>query len=157
LQSPQGEVRSSDIVLNVSAVDRLRLTVDARSGGLGNATPTLQIGFVPQVLVFLPRGEGPFTLAWGAPSVTDATLPAATLIPGYRSDQPLAASPATLQPVAVTAPSAVAPSAVAPRAATATVASTGVLWSVLIAGVLILAGMVWALVKQMKQKEESQV
>lgn len=145
LQSPQGDVRSPDIPLNRPALDSLRLAVDGRIGGIGGA-PTLQIGFVPDVLVFLARGEGPFKLAWGAAGVQNAALPASTLIPGYRGDTKLDALTARLQPVAIDA----APRAPAADARTVGPASKQVLWIVLIAGVLLLAGMTWALVKQMK-------
>ncbi len=152
LQTPQGEIRSPDIPLNLPALDRLRLAVDGRSGGLGkDGTPTLQIGFVPHILVFLARGEGPFLLAWGGASIGNAALPAATLIPGYRDDN-LSASPATLQPVSIkdTAQSAATDAGVAKGATTT---PKGVLWGVLIAGVLVLGGMAWMLVRQMKQGE----
>jgi hypothetical protein len=146
LQSPQGDVTSPDIVLNWPALQRLRLAVDTRSGGLGNAPPTLQVGFVPHVLVFLARGEGPFDLAWGAASLPDVALPAETLIPGYRDDQKLAASPATLQATAVQAAASTAADSEKP-------ASKGVLWAVLIAGVLVLGGMASVLLKQLKSKD----
>ena len=151
LQSPQGEVRSPEIVMNRPAVHRLRLAVDGRSGGLGAGTPTVQIGFVPHILVFLARGEGPFSLAWSAPSVPNASLSPSTLIPGYRSDQKLSASPAVLQSTEVQGAASSTPESTS--ASTSKIGSKGLLWAVLIAGVLVLAGMAWALVKQMKQKE----
>jgi hypothetical protein len=152
LQSPQGDFRSPDIVLNRPALDRLRLVVDSRSGGLGSAAPTLRVGFVPHVLVFLQRGEGPFSLAWGAPSIAASALPLATLVPGYHADQKLPASPARLHPLAATGlgPS---PAIVASPGTRAPGTSKGVLWAVLIGGVLVLAGMVWVLVKQMKNSD----
>lgn len=151
LTSPQGEVRSADVVLNGQPENHLRLAIDTLSGGIGAAPPTLQIGFVPHILVFLARGEGPFTLAWGASGIDNAVLTPAMLVPGYKDGQQLTASPATLQPLAGNQASAV--NAAAPEAAGP--ASKGVLWAVLIAGVLVLGGMAWMLVRQMKQAARS--
>ncbi len=150
LNSPQGEITSPDIALDWPSQHRLRLVADARSGGLGTQPPSLQVGFVPHILVFLARGEGPFTLAWGAQNTANAALPVATLIPGYRSDKKLTASPATL--AAVTPAQAATPIVSAPDQPV----SKGALWAILIAGVLVLAGMVWMLVRQMKQKDTPQ-
>jgi hypothetical protein len=149
LQSPQGgEIRSPDIALNQPALDRLRLVVDGRSGGLGsNGAPTLQVGFIPLTLVFLPRGTGPFFLAWGGSSIPDAALPADMLIPGYGSGK-WSASPASMQPVTL---KGTLPSASTSKAGDSPAMPGGVLWGVLIAGVLVLAGMAWVLVRQMTQ------
>jgi len=152
LQSPQGEVRSPDIELNNAPLDRVRLTVDASSGGIGNGAPTLQVGFIPQILVFLARGQGPFTLAWGAKSTESAALPAATLLPSYSADKPVAASPATLQAIA-----AIPLDATLTDTDKATAkASKGLLWAVLVAGLLVLAGMVTMLLKQIRQGQQKE-
>ncbi len=148
LDSPQGEVTSPDIAVNYPALDRLRLVVDGRSGGLGDTPPTLRIGFVPHILVFLPRGAGPYTLAWGSATVKDAALPVSTLVPGYRPDQALIASPADLPSLDR---NAVLPRAHGAAADTPTTRSKGVLWAVLMAGLLVLAGMTFLLVRQIKQ------
>jgi hypothetical protein len=143
LQSPQGEIVSPDIELHDAPESRLRVAVDARSGGLGKTPPTLQVGFVPHTLVFLARGAGPYTLAWGAAAVDNAGLDIATLMPGYRADQKLGATSASLQLGG-------GAQAVKPAPASAPQTSKGVLWAVLITGVLVLAGMAAALIKQMK-------
>ncbi len=155
LQSPQGEVRSPDIALQSAPLERLRLTVDARGGGIGGEAPTLQVGFVPHLLVFLPRGEGPFTLAWGAEGVTDAALPLATLMPGYVTERQLAASPAALQAIAAppAAAAAASPVAAAPEAPQGLPKLA--LWGILVAGVLVLGGMVMLLLRQMKRDTAS--
>lgn len=149
LSSPKGEVRSPDIVLNRAAEQRLRLSVDPRGGGLGAQPPGIELGFVPHMLVFLARGEGPFSLAWGSPKVPNAALAAGTLIPGYRAGQAIRASTATLE-MASLAPAAAA-RALPPKAAGL---SKGVLWGILVFGVLVLGGMATMLVKQMKSSDE---
>lgn len=146
LQSPKGDVTSPDIVLDTAPAQQLRLAFDASGGGIGNAAPSLQIGFVPQMLVFLARGNGPFTLYWGAASVTQAEMPAATLLPNYRDDQEVPATVATLEPIA--AMSSAGTVAAAPAEAGK---SKGLLWGILGVGLLVLVGMVVMLLRQMKQ------
>jgi hypothetical protein len=148
LTSPQGEVRSPDIVLNSHPENRLRLVSDLKSGGVGATPPSLQVGFVPHILVFLARGEAPFTLAWSTAGVDNAALTPAMLVPGYLDGQKLDASPATLQAQPGNQTAAVISNA--PKESSGT-ASKGLLWAVLIAGVLVLGGMAWMLVRQMKQ------
>jgi hypothetical protein len=43
-----------------------RLDVDQQSGGLGAGQPQIKIGWHPQRLLFVARGNGPFTLAFGS-------------------------------------------------------------------------------------------
>jgi hypothetical protein len=46
-----------------------RLEVEQGGGGLGSGVPRLEMGWIPHRLVFVARGEMPFTLAFGAASV----------------------------------------------------------------------------------------
>jgi hypothetical protein len=147
LQSPKGEVDSPDLLLTTSLSDRMRLVVDSSDGGIGSIPPTVQFGFTPQTMVFLPRGNGPFTLAWGAHDVKDGGLSAATLLPNYNSDQVFHASPATLETIA---PITVAD--IKPTTATDSKPSNVLLWMILGVGLLVLGGMVFMLVKQMKRE-----
>lgn len=62
----------SDIALPNTNGERqwqLRLTP---ADGLGATRPAVEFGFVPQQLVFVARGAGPFTLAYGAAGVEPA-------------------------------------------------------------------------------------
>lgn len=150
LQSPQGEVRSDDIVLHAGVENRLRLTLDAQGGAIGSEAPKLQIGFVPHVLVFLARGDGPFTLAWGASSVERADLPAATLMPGYDGQGQLSATPASLTPLESLAGPSASPAGEA-AADAAAVPVRWILWAVLGVGLLVLGAMARALSRQLRQ------
>lgn len=147
-QSPQGEVKSTDIALHGPVLNGLRLVVDRRSGSIGSKPPTLQIGFVPHVLVFLARGDGPFTLAWGAKDVEAADMPASSFIPGYSATNTLKASPATLAVSTIVQQKPVVIDKVAKRE---TSSNKWVLWGVLLAGLLVLGGMAWSLSKQLRQ------
>ncbi|MFP5393274.1 MAG: DUF3999 family protein, partial [Gammaproteobacteria bacterium] len=143
-RTPAGAVRSPDLILGRGPAQRLRLEFDER-GGAGGQGVTLQVGFTPATLVFLARGQGPFTLAWGSATAKPAALDAATLIPGYREDAPLDASPATLGPVRGAAPVATAATQAQPAKL-----SPAALWAILLAGVAVLGGMALMLFKQMK-------
>lgn len=146
LQSPQGEVRSDDIALRAGVGNRLRLVMDARGGPPGSAPPSVQIGFVPHVLVFLARGEGPFVLAWGAGAVERADLPAATLMPGYDGRGQLSAAPASL----ASRDSPAGPPAGKAAADEAAVPVRWILWAVLFVGLLVLGAMARALIRQLR-------
>ena len=155
LQAPQGEAKSADIELYGTEANRLRLVMDARSGGIGNTPPALQIGFVPHVLVFLARGNGPFVLAWGADGAEPATLPLQALVPGYDAKAPLNASQASLPPSGIVqakpAPlgGKVAPEASSPPA-------KWVLWAVLLGGLLVLGGMARSLIRQLRETPKAE-
>ncbi|WP_265946007.1 DUF3999 domain-containing protein [Dechloromonas sp. A34] len=153
LQTPQGEVRSADITLHAAVENRLRLAIDARGGAIGSLPPTVQIGFVPHLLVFLARGEGPFVLAWGAGDLGRADLPIATLLPGYDAAVALNATPASLaspgkangQPVAAAGDGGEDAPVVPAR---------WILWAVLLTGLLVLAAMARALTRQLRPDPE---
>jgi len=49
-----------------------RVEVDPAGGGLGRTPPGLQVGWTPGTLLFVARGPGPFTLAFGAAGMKPA-------------------------------------------------------------------------------------
>lgn len=151
LDSKHGEIVSPVIDLGRGPMKRLRLSLDTRAGGVGSQPPMLRIRFTPDVLVFLARGEGPFSVAWGADAVPDVAMSVASLVPGYRAGQALTASPAALGNLiaGATAPQQVQAGNEAPATA-----SKYVLWAVLIVGVLLLGGMASMLMKQMKTPDK---
>ena len=152
LASPQGEIRSPDVELSGRVEDHLRLVIDGRTGGVGGEPPSLQVGFVPHVLVFLARGDGPFVLTWGAESVNRGELPIATLLPGYEGIHKLTATPATLS---VSGESATVPMLAGERKEDAPLSSKWILWSVMLVGLLVLGGMARTLIKQLRQDKEA--
>ncbi|MEO0814873.1 MAG: DUF3999 family protein, partial [Myxococcota bacterium] len=46
-----------------------KLEVDGKGGGLGSASPMLEAQWVPEQLLFMRRGDAPFTLAFGSARV----------------------------------------------------------------------------------------
>ncbi len=148
LQSPQGDVRSPDIDLDKSTTKRLRFIVDDRSGGLGSGAPKLQIGFVPHALVFLTRGDGPFTLNWGTPTIKNTALAISTLVPDYQDSNKFSPSHASVLLDTLRSNKEATTKNLASPAS-----NKGVLWFVLIIGVLVLATMTWMLIQQIKQTD----
>ncbi|MDH5786045.1 MAG: DUF3999 domain-containing protein [Chromatiales bacterium] len=60
-----GRLRSGELQLPPLRHGQWRVEVEQRGGGLGSGTPQLQLGWYPQRLLFIARGEMPFTLAFG--------------------------------------------------------------------------------------------
>jgi len=145
---------SGDTVIPPARARYWMVRADPRSGGLGGGTPKLAAGFVPQQILFVARGEGPFVLAFGSAKVASAALSVATLVPGYRDDKPLEAAHATLGTARAQrrAPSAwpewleLEPGDWKKLA----------LWSVLVIGVALLAWMAWRLSAQMGKPASSE-
>lgn len=81
------EVLHDELALPGWPVRQLRLHLDARGGGLGEAPPRLQVALRATQLVFLARGEPPYRLALGNAGAQSAALPLASLIPGYRPER----------------------------------------------------------------------
>jgi len=156
LSQPQGELRSDDIVLNGGVYPTLRLYAQgAELKTLGSRPPTLQVATVVRKLVFLATGAAPFELSWGEKVVGAGPLPLATLIPGYRVDQPLQASMATvvIDPLPTSVPQAVSPADTAVAAAAAKRVARRWLWVALAGGLLLLAAMAWSLFRSMARPD----
>lgn len=137
------EVQQDTLELSGDTVAQLKLVVDERGGGLGATAPALSYAVHPTQLVFLARGNGPYSLALGNATVNAANLPLSTLIPDY-SPQRLAgigkATAGTAQAVAPQVPQAVTPPATDWK-------KIG-LWAVLLLGVAALGGMAFSMLRK---------
>ncbi len=138
---------SDDVIVRPTRERYWMVRADPRGGGLGGGVPKLTAGFVPQQVLFVARGAGPYVLAFGSAKAAGAALPVATLVPGYRDDKPLEAAHATLGDA---------------RAQTRSPSAWPewlelepgdwkklALWAVLVVGVALLAWMAWRLSAQM--------
>jgi hypothetical protein len=85
------EIKSPDIAVTGRGERYWLLRIEQKGGGVGVRAPDLNIGWVPQRLVFAARGSGPFQIAYGNRTVQSAAYPIATLIPGYGTDGELRA------------------------------------------------------------------
>jgi hypothetical protein len=68
------EVTADAVTLPVTSDRYWRVRADPAGGGIGTAPPALRLGWVPQRLLFVPRGEGPFTLAFGSAAASGAAF-----------------------------------------------------------------------------------
>ncbi|HSV47469.1 MAG TPA: DUF3999 family protein [Ramlibacter sp.] len=126
------------------------LRVESTNGSdLGPARLQATVEFAPLQLAFVATGSPPFTLAVGRPETPAAALPA-SMLAGTLGGKKLDSLPeARLGPASITAP---APPDVLDRLLPEGLSrKTAVLWVVLLAGVLLLAGVAWSLLRQLKQ------
>jgi hypothetical protein len=128
-----------------SRLKELKLTIDPRGGGLGGQEPALQFGILGTELVFLARGEQPYTLAVGKPDARSAELPLATLKPGLEDGDLEQLPQATLAWTHADIPP---PGPVSARHGRDW-HRIG-LWAVLLAGVGLLVLMAWSLLRSNK-------
>jgi hypothetical protein len=147
LTSNGQEVVQDELQLPGQAVAELKLQVDERGAGLGVEAPALHFAVRSTQLVFLARGEPPFTLALGNASVKAANLPLTTLIPDYSAERFKTLGQAKVAGEVVVKTAAVA---AAPEAA-ADWKKLG-LWAVLLLGVAALGGMAYSLLRKPQAK-----
>lgn len=138
LASHGGESISPDIDLGGQSINELQLKLDTRSGGIGEQALQAKIAIRPQELVFLARGDSPFTLAWGMKGAKTNALPLTTLVPGYRYQNGLPGILATLESNAKITTSNKSPSNELPAAIDPAQRNKWVLWGVLVAGAAVL-------------------
>ena len=143
LTSNGQEVVQDELQLPGQAVAELKLQVDERGAGLGVEAPALHFAVRSTQLVFLARGEPPFTLALGNAAAKAANLPLSTLIPDYSAERFKALGQATVAGDAVVN---------APVAAAAVESGPDWkkfgLWAVLLLGVAALGAMAYSLLRK---------
>lgn len=141
MQSANGELVSQPIPVSADAARYWRVQVDQRGGGIGGGMPSLRAGWLPDRLVFVTRGGGPFELVYGSASATDAAVPLERILPREKDELPTAypGLPAEAGGPELLLP---APPAKPWRA--------WVLWIALIAGVATLGALALNLARQMR-------
>ena len=123
----------------------VQLTLDARSPGLGRDEPTLEVQWRPAQVVFVARGDPPFTMAFGNKDAQRTILALNQVIPDYKAgaemkipeDQVLRVTTVTN----VEGPVTKLVGEVNKRKL--------LLWGVLLIAVIVLGWMAWKLSKQM--------
>lgn len=137
------DVAQDELQLPGQVVAELQLQVDERGGGLGVDAPALRFAVRATQLVFLARGEPPFSLALGNASVKAANLPLSTLIPDYSAERLNTLGQAKVAgEIAVASQAAVAPVDDGPNWK-----KLG-LWAVLLLGVAALGAMAYSLLRK---------
>jgi hypothetical protein len=136
LKSDGEELRNGPVSVTPTSDRYWLLRTDPKRGGLGAAAPHLVVEWVPHEVVFVARGVGPFSLAYGstaaeAAAVSLAVLPTNVAIAAASLSSPESAGgDSLLQPQVAPFPW-----------------KTPLLWSVLIAGAGLLAWMAYRLSK----------
>jgi len=150
INSNNREWMQDEIVLGGKWLKEFIVRFDPRSSR-NISQPALQIGIAPEQIVFLAEGAAPYQLAVGNGKMANAALPLATLVPGFGSaNAPQIAEALLASGTASALPASGPASAVLPQADWKKIA----LWSVLVAGVLVMAGMAWQLLRQMSKKPD---
>nr|WP_199772053.1 DUF3999 domain-containing protein [Pseudomonas fluorescens] len=137
------DVVQDELQLPGQVVTELKLQVDERGGGLGVDAPALRFAVRATQLVFLARGEPPFSLALGNASVKSANLPLSTLIPDYSAERL-----DTLGQAKVAGEMTVASPAVVAAVDDGPNWKKLGLWAVLLLGVAALGGMAYSLLRK---------
>jgi Protein of unknown function (DUF3999) len=136
LKSDAGELRNGPIAVPLNTDRHWLLRVDPKGGGLGRAAPHLVVEWVPHELIFVARGAGPFSVAYGN-AVADSAAVSLAVLPKTVS----IASASLSVPESLGGDARLKPPS-APYAWKA-----AVLWVVLIAGAALLAWMALRLSK----------
>ncbi len=122
------------------------MRIDRSGGGLGQGAPVPALGWVSEKVLFVARGEGPFTLAYGSSRIGIAGARGNDLLTEFKSlrKENIVAGTAATGPQFVLGGSAALRPGITPQDW-----KTAVLWVVLAAGVALLAWMAIRLYRQM--------
>ncbi len=75
-----GALRNAELAVPPFRRRYFKLAVAEKGGGLGGGTPALEAAWVPEQLLFVARGAGPFALGYGRAQALHARFDAAALI-----------------------------------------------------------------------------
>ncbi len=137
---------SNDVVSISPVQDRYwRIEVASGAGGLGRHSPQLEIGWIPHRLLFLARGEGPFTLAYGSARTGPVDTSVENVLHEIEAGEKTAmiGKAATGEELVLGGPAALETSRLPVSW------KTWVLWSVLVGGVAVLGFLTFRLYRQM--------
>ena len=143
------EVQSPPLDIGRHAGRYWLVRVDPQSGGLGRTPPALEVLYRPNQVVFVTRGEGPFTLAFGDAEAKSSWVPVSSLIPSYKVRDELKLPAAGVSEVKSGGP----PHETWPGWARRMGPKKLALWGVLLSAVAVLGAIAWALHRQMKEKQ----
>lgn len=142
-----GELRNAPVELPVTPQRHWLLRIDRAAGGLGAASPRLTVAWIPHELLFVPRGEGPFVLAYGSGSVQPASGALGSVVHELTRAQRDGAG------IEITEARAGEPFALGGerrlRRPRDLPWRSALLWSTLVLGVLLLGWMAWRLSKEL--------
>ena len=138
LETRNGEMRSGPVSIAPNSSRYWRIKLGQQGAGLGSVAPRLQAGWIPDEIVFVARGEGPFQLAYGSA----VALPSAGGLGGIPQDIAVVRATAGAQRLLGGEARLQAPPPPLPW-------KSWILWAVLGLGVALLAWMAYRLSKQL--------
>ena len=125
------------------------MRVDQKGGGLGSGMPQLEAGWMPRQIIFVARGEGPYSLAYGKAGAEPADFAVSNLLPGYKPYTEYALPLAQIEMQSATTKAAGERGAMSFDWVRDADGKRVTLWAVLLFGVALLAWMAWRLTRQM--------
>ena len=75
-------IHHTDISVSSTRDTQWKLQIDQQGGGLGSGLPEIYLAWQPQQLVFVARGQAPYTLVWGSARVPPVTQDASKILVG---------------------------------------------------------------------------
>jgi hypothetical protein len=75
-----GVLRNPEIRCGKKRRPYFKLVVSPKGGGVGTQTPTLEIAWIPDQVLFVAGGRGPYSLAYGRAGARNASFDAAELL-----------------------------------------------------------------------------
>lgn len=151
IAAKDGELVSPELSVPACNDRYWRLKVGEAGGGVGAADVKVEVAWIPHRLLFLPRGEAPFILAFGSGradtrNVRSADLPA--VLPASE------AAKVGIVRAEVGEAVPLAGNAAMKKEISPVTRKKLLLWGMLIAGVAVLAWMASRLIRQMKREDE---
>jgi hypothetical protein len=134
---------------------RMRDAATAKATAMATAPPSLRISWEPASIAFLANGNAPYTLAVGRDKAPAAARELAQVAPGFNSAELQALEPATAAPLRLQHDNAGQAERAAEQAGAAARQRILILWTILLAGVGVLAFMVWRLLKQQSARPDA--
>jgi hypothetical protein len=154
LHADSSESFGPPLELNGATMRELRIE-PATGDFVFASAPHVTALLLPQEWIFVASGPPPFTLAVGRAGAETTRLPLASLIPGHTAGAEDKLPAARVDVASITRQ----PPAKLSRISQALGASSSrslVLWAVLIGGVLVLGGVAWTVMRQMKPSDTPQ-
>ena len=141
-----GEIESPAIEVSRRSARYVLIQLDPRSPGIGANMPSLEVQWRPGQIVFVARGHGPYTLAFGNREAQRAILALNQLMPDYKQGAEMSIPEDKIVKVTT-----IIKSESPLRAVVGEVNQRKlVLWLVLLAAVGVLGWMAWRLMRQVK-------
>lgn len=144
-----GQTLESPALAPGRRIDRYwAVRAQSKGGGWGTALPALEIAYYPQQLIFLARGEAPFTLAYGRHDAAPSTFAWEELV-GFLPEAERASLPRS--DVEASAPRVVAGESARIPPPPPLPIRRYVLWAVLVLGVAGLGLAAWRMVRDVRE------